>query len=49
MSELPESYVYAAMAPPGMHLVLVYDPVAGELYKKLIAVQLKQKSKEFFP
>ena len=37
------------MARPGLHLVLVYDPKTGDIYKKLIAAQLKQKNKDFYP
>lgn len=37
------------MASPGMHLVMVYDPQSGKIFKKLIAVSMKQKHKDFFP
>ena len=32
-----------------MHLVMVYDPLTGEMFKKIIAVQIKPKNKDFYP
>lgn len=37
-------YVFAAYLKPGLHSIIIYDPVENLYYKKTICVELKSAS-----
>ncbi len=42
-----ETFVYACIAPPGPHVIIVYDPRDGAFYKKLITINQKEPTKDY--
>ena len=44
---MPEEFIYSGRVSPGIHLVLVYDPLSKELFKKVITVMPRDDEKDY--